>query len=107
MSCCFGFVNITLQITAEHSWPLPLISHLFHISFECHFLQLTVCSYFFIIHIYVNVVLIVVVVVVSFTEREYSISEGAGSVRIGLHLNRVIDQIITVQVEMIGITAEG
>ena len=58
-------------------------------------------------HTYINIVLTVIVVTVNFTEREYSISEGAGSVRIGLQLNRVIDQIITVQVEMIGITAEG
>jgi len=49
----------------------------------------------------------VIVVIVSFTEREYSESEGAGSVRIGLQLNTVIDQTITVQVEIDGITAEG
>ena len=47
------------------------------------------------------------VVTVSFTEREYSESEGAGSVRIGLQLNRVIDLTISVQVEIDGITAEG
>ena len=48
-----------------------------------------------------------IVVIVSFTEREYSGSEGAGSVRIGLQLNRVIDLPITVQVKIDGITAEG
>ena len=48
----------------------------------------------------------IIVVTVSFTEREYSESEGA-RLRIGLQLNRVIDQTITVQVEIAGITAEG
>ena len=46
-------------------------------------------------------------VTVSFTEREYNISEGAGLLRIGLQLNTSTDQTITVQVEAIGITAEG
>ena len=53
------------------------------------------------------IICIMIVVSVNFTEREYSISEGAGSMRIGLQLNRRIDQIITVQFEIIGITAEG
>jgi len=50
---------------------------------------------------------ILIVVIVSFTEREYNVSEGAGSVRVGLQLNRVIDQMFSVQIEIAGITAAG
>jgi len=47
------------------------------------------------------------VVTVSFTGGEYNVSEGAGSVRIGLQLNTSTDQTINVQIEIFGITAQG
>ena len=44
---------------------------------------------------------------VSFTESEYSETEGAGSMRIGVQLSRVLQQMIIIQVATAGITAEG
>ena len=44
---------------------------------------------------------------VSFIEREYNVSEGAGSVRVGAQLDRTIGREIVVQFELTGITAEG
>ena len=47
------------------------------------------------------------VVFVTFAESEYNESEGAGFMRIGIQLNKVLQQVITIQVITIGITAEG
>ena len=44
---------------------------------------------------------------VSFTESEYSETEGAGSMRIGVQLSRVLQQMIIIQVATTGTTAEG
>ena len=49
----------------------------------------------------------IVVVIVSFTESEYNASEGAGFMRIGVQLSRVLQQMITIQVAATGITAQG
>jgi len=49
----------------------------------------------------------VIVITVSFSGEEYSVSEGAGSVRVVLQLNASIDETIAVQVETFGITAQG
>ncbi|XP_065903790.1 adhesion G-protein coupled receptor V1-like [Dysidea avara] len=47
------------------------------------------------------------VVLVSFIEREFSGNEGEGLTRIGLQLSEMTEQIITVQVGSVGISAEG
>ena len=44
---------------------------------------------------------------VSFTESEYNELEGAGFMRIGVQLSRILQQMITIQVATTGITAEG
>ena len=49
----------------------------------------------------------IVVVMVSFTESKYNESEGVGSMRIGIQLSRSLQQLITVQVVTMGITAQG
>ena len=49
----------------------------------------------------------VIVVMVSFTESEYNETEGAGSMRIGVQLSRILQQMITIQVATTGIIAEG
>ena len=46
-------------------------------------------------------------VAVGFTEREYSATEDAGSIRVGVQLSRVLQQRITVVVVMSGISAAG
>ena len=48
-----------------------------------------------------------IVVLVSFIEREFSGNEGEGLTRIGLQLSEMTEQIITVQVGSVGISAEG
>ena len=52
-------------------------------------------------------VFIVIVLAVSFIESVYNISEGAGSIRIGLQLSRRIQQTIPLQVTSVGNSAEG
>ena len=44
---------------------------------------------------------------VTFTANEYNESEGAGFMRVGIQLSRILQQMITVQVVPGGITAEG
>ena len=56
---------------------------------------------------YIRFFPIVIVFTLRFMEREYIVSEGTRSVRIELRLNASSDRNLTVQVEMIGITAEG
>jgi len=49
----------------------------------------------------------IIVVIVTFTENEYNESEGAGFMRVGVELSRVLQQPITIQIVMTGITAQG